>query len=131
MRSVGNLWVLWMILPDGSSGTDPVACRSVSHALYDGLAEIVNLLGVTRTKGGRNGGTVVHPPLQLELADELFAVGLRARLCHLVTTDVGLVEVVHKVDGELNEEIPLRRRQVGVVEPVVKVRVRPEPKHRV
>jgi len=119
-----------VVFLDGSRRPDAIVEWRVLHALDNGLAAGVDLLGVVAPKGGRNGRPVVHPALQLELPHGLVVpVGLGSALGDLVAPHVGLVEVVDKVDGELDQKVSLALGVVGVVEPVVKVSLGPEPQH--
>mmetsp|Transcript_15090 Transcript_15090/g.31230 ORF Transcript_15090/g.31230 Transcript_15090/m.31230 type:complete len:405 (+) Transcript_15090:1066-2280(+) len=114
----------------GPRGTNAVVEGRVLHALDNGLAAGIDFLGVVASKGGGNGRSVIHPALQLELAHDLvFAVGFRPALCDLVAPHVRFVQIVDKVDGQLDQEIALHLGVVGIVQPVVKVSLRSEPQH--
>lgn len=119
-----------MVFLDGSRRANAIVEGRVFHALDNGLAAGIDLLGIVAPKGGRNGRSVVHPALQLELADGLVvSVGLGSALCDLVAPHVGFVEIMNKVDGELDQKVALALGVVGVVEPVVKVSLGSEPEH--
>ena len=96
----------FVVFLDCSSGTNSIVEWSILHAFDNSLATSINFLGIVTAKGGRNGGSVVHPALQFELSDNLVvSVRFCSALCNLVTPYIRFVEIVHKVDGELDQEI--------------------------
>lgn len=119
-----------VVFLDGTRGPDAIVQRRVLHALDNGLPAGIDLLGVVGSKGRRNCRSVVHPAFELELSDNLVvSVGFCSALGDLISPDVGLVEIVDKVDGQLDQKVALHLGVVGVVEPVVKVGLGTEPEH--
>ncbi len=119
-----------MVFLNGSSGTNTIVEWRILHAFHNSLATGIDFLGVVAAKGGRNGGSVVHPAFQFELSHNLVvSVRFCSALCDLVTPYIWFVEIVHKVDGELDQEIPLRLGVVRIVEPIAKVCLVSKPQH--
>ena len=112
-----------MITTHRSSSPDTSRQWRVAHAFHQSFAQVIHLLRVVGTKGRRNRGSVIHPTFQFELANHFVTVRLGAALCHLVPTYRGLVQVVHKVDRQLDQEISLGLVVVGIVQPIIKVRL--------
>ena len=107
---------------DGSGCTDAIVKRRVLHAFHDGLAARIDFFWIIAAKGSRDGRSVVHPAFQFELSNNLlFSIGFRPALGNLVSSHVGFVKIVDEVDGELDQEVALHLRVVGVVEPIVEI----------
>ena len=119
-----------VVFLDGSRRTDSVVEGRVFHAFDNGLPARIDFLRIVAPKGGRNGRPVVHPAFQFKLANDLvFPVGFGPALCDLVAPNVGFVEIVDKVDGELDQEVALGLGVIGVVEPIVKISLGSKPQH--
>ena len=116
-------------LSHSTRGSNTSIQRSVPHASHQCLAQVVHFLGIVRPKSCGNGRSVVHPAFELELTNQFGPVRLGSALGHLVPSHIWFVQVMRKINGQLNEEVALRLRMVGVVEPIVKIRLRPEPQH--
>jgi len=115
---------------DGSRCTDAVVERCVLHAFHNSRATRINFSRIAASEGSRNGRSVVHPAFQFELSNDLvFAVWFRPALGDLVSSHVGFVEIVDKIDGKLDQEVALHLGVVGIVNPIVKVRLRSKPQH--
>lgn len=99
----------------------------VAHALHHRLTQGVHFGRIVTAKRRRNRWSVVHPTLQFELSDNLVAVAFGATLRYLVAPNVGFVQIVHKIHCEFNEEIAFGLQMIGVVQPVVKIRLRTKP----
>lgn len=118
-----------IISSHSTSRTNSISKRRVPHAFHNGLAQLIHLLGVMGGKGSGNCGTIIHPALELELPQKLLLVLFAASLRYLVASYIWLVEIMHKVDGKLDEKVSLLLSMIWVVQPVIKVGMRPEPKH--
>lgn len=118
-----------MRLSNCTRGPNATRKGRVAHTFYQSLAKIVDFFGVVGTKGSGNGGPIVHPTFQLELTNHFVAIGFGTTLCHLITSDGRLVQIMHKVDCQLDQEVSLRLIVVWVIQPIIKVRLRSEPKH--
>jgi hypothetical protein len=118
-----------LCLPHCTGGSNPSVQWSISHALNNSLTERIDLFRIVRSKRSRDRGTVIHPSFKFELPHHLGSIRLGSTLRHLIPTNIWFVQVVHKVDGQLDQEISLSLRMIGVIKPVVKVSLRPKPKH--
>jgi len=120
----------FVVFLDGSRSTNAIVEGRVLHAFHNGLATRIDFLRIVTSKGGRNGGPIVHPAFQFELPDNLvIPVGFGPALGDLVSPHVRFVEIVDKVDGKLDQEIALHLGVVGVIEPVIKVLLISKPQH--
>jgi hypothetical protein len=118
-----------VVFLDGTRGANAIVQRRILHAFHNGLATGIDFFGVVRSKGGRNGRPVIHPPFQFELAHHLGAIRFGPALRHLIAPDVGFVQVVDKVDGQFDQKVALGLGVVRIVQPVVKVGFVAEPQH--
>lgn len=129
-RHQHTLTMLFLLrLPHCTSGSDPSVQWSISHALNNSLTERIDLFGIVRSKRSRDRGTVIHPSFKFELSHHFGSIWFGSTLRHLIPTNIWFVQVVYKVDGQLDQEISLPLRMIGVVKPVVKVTLRSKPKH--
>lgn len=108
-------------LPDCPRGSDPIIKRSIAHAFYNCLPESVDFLWVVGTKRCGDCRTIIHPTFQFELSNHLVAIGFDSALSDLVTSDVWFVQVMYKVDCQLDQKVSLCLRVIWIVEPVIKV----------
>lgn len=120
--------VLFLLL-HSASRPYPVVQWSISHAFHNRLAQLLYLFVIIRAKGSCNGRPVIHPALQLELAHHLCTVGFDTTLCDLITTNIGLVQVVNKVHRQLDQKVALSLGMIGIVQPILKIFLRTEPQH--
>jgi len=119
-----------MMFLDGSGCTDAIVKRCVLHASHNSLAARIDFFGVVAAEGGCDGRSVVHPAFQFELSNNLFfSVGFRPALGNLVSSDVWFVEIVDEINRELDQEVALHLRVIGIVEPIIKIRLRSKPQH--
>jgi hypothetical protein len=109
------LSVLFLLLPYRSRRSDTRIQRSIPHALDNGCAQIINFLGIVRSKCCGNRGSIIHPPFQFELSHHLVSISLGSTLCNLVSSDIGFVQIMHKIDSEFDEEVASRLVVVGIV----------------
>lgn len=116
-------------LSHSTRGSNTSIQRSVPHASHQCLAQVVHFLGIVGSKRCGNGRSIIHPAFELELTNQFGPVRLGSALGHLVPSHVGFVQVMCKINGQLNEKIALGLGVVGVVEPIVKIRLRSEPQH--
>lgn len=117
-----------VVFLDGSRRADSVVKGRVLHTLDDSLPAGIHFLWIVAPKRGRNGWAVIHPALQFELPNDLaFPVGFGPALGDLVAPDVGFIEIMDKVDGELDQEVALGLGVIGVVEPVVEISLGSKP----
>ena len=123
--------LIGMILTNSSGCTNSVPHRCIPHALHNSLPKLVHFSWITGTKCCRNSRAVIHPSLQFKLTNELLSIGLDASMSHLVSPYVRFVQVMNKMYGQFDQKIPLRLGVVRVVQPIIKIRMGPEPKHRV
>ena len=112
-----------------SRGPDSIFQGSVSHTFNNGLAKVFDLLDIVRSKGGGNGRSVVHPPFQFELPDHLIPIRLDSGLSDLIPSDIGLVQIMDKVDGQFDQKVALSLCMVGVIKPVLEIFFGSEPQH--
>jgi len=114
-------------LSDGPRRSDSTRKWSVAHTFYQSLAKVIHFLGIVRSKGSRNRWAIVHPTFQLELTNHFVTIGLGATLRNLVSSHGGLVEIVDKINRQLDQEISLRLTMIRIVQPIIKVGLGPEP----
>lgn len=126
-----TIMIFMMILTHSTSGPNAILERRVSHAINDCLTQIVHFSLILASKGSSNRRTIVHPSLKLELTNKLSPIRFCVTLRHLVSTNVWLVQVVYKVNGQLDQKVSLSLRQVRVVEPFIEMIFRAEPQHSV
>ena len=131
-RHQHTLTMLFLLyLPHCTGGSNPSVQWSISHALNNSLSERIDLFRIVRSKSSRDRGTVIHPSFKFELSHHFGSIRLGSTLRHLIPTNIWFVQVVYKVDSQLDQEISLSLRMIRVVKPVVKVGLRPKPKHSV
>jgi len=118
-------------LPHCSCSPNSSIQRRVPHAFHDRFAKSIYFLRVVRSKRGGDGRPVIHPAFELELSNHFGAIRLGPALRHLISANVRFVQIMHKVDGELDEKVTLRLVVVWIIQPFVKIMFGPKPKHRV
>jgi len=119
-----------VVFLDGSSCTNAVVERCVLHAFHNSFATRIDFFWIIASEGSRNGRSVVHPAFQFELSHNfVFAVWFRPTLGDLVSSHVGFVEIVDKIDGKFDQEIALHLGVVGIIDPIVEVSLRSKPQH--
>ena len=102
---------------------------SVPHTSDQCFSQVVHLLGIVRTKGCSNGWSVIHPAFQLKLTYQFRSVGFCSTLGDLVSSHIGFVQIMRKIDGQFDEKIALGLGVIRIVEPIIKIRLRSEPEH--
>lgn len=118
-----------MILSHCTSRSDTTRERSIAHALYQGLTKIIHFLWIVGSERSRDRRSIVHPAFQFELANHFVAIRLGAALGHLIAPNRRLVQVMHKVDSQLDQEISLRLIVIRIIQPIIKVCLRSKPQH--
>ena len=124
-----RIFSIGSLLADGTCRSNSVVQRRIAHAFHNSLAQIIDFFGIIRPKCCRNGGSIVHPALQLELANHFAPVRLSATLGDLVSSDAGFIQVMHKIDRQLDQEVALNLIVIRIIQPIIKVRLGTKPKH--
>jgi len=119
----------FMMLFHSSCGANSIIQRSVLHALDNGFTAGIYFFWVVRSKGSRNGRSIIHPTLQFELSYHFVSVGFGTTLRDLVSSHIWFVQIVYKIDSQFDQKIPLGLRMIRIVEPIVKVGLVSEPQH--
>ena len=96
-------------------GSNAIIQRSIAHTFNNGLTQRIHFLGIVRTKGGSNGRAIVHPAFQFELPDHLVPIRFDSTLGDLIAANVWFIQVVYKVDRQLDHEVSLRLGVIGIV----------------
>lgn len=102
-------------LSDRPSRTDASIQGCVPHAFYNRLSQGVDFLWIIGSKGCGDGWPVIHPALKFELTNRFVTVWLHTTLCHLVSSNIWFVQIMHKVDCKLDKEVALRLIVVRIV----------------
>ena len=114
---------------DSTRGPNSIVQWCILHAFHNGFPTSIDFFGVVRTKSCGDGRSIVHPTFQFELPNNLCAVGFGSTLRHLISTNVGFVQVMHEINSQLDQKVALCLIVIGIVEPIVKIRFVAKPQH--